>query len=307
MDEGPRARHRADIEEDAVEDVPADAPDSVGDDVEEDIQVHVTRRTRAAVAVGAVIWAVALVMLLRSQLDLRLVAPVWVLILLILMALGRRWYGPEQTAAFTQAWGHRASGRLHDGAPRWWVLLVVATFVAFLVALWTGLQWLVGIDWVPARAVITALVVVSGVGYAWILISPPQKARTQIQNETFVVALIRAALTAIVAAAAFAALTHALIDWDLVDFDDDADGTGLMTFYTWHLANAVPGHAVQALQWEAPYTYHQARVGILVIAYTLVVVGPILRYLGRTFQKFQASGGLDAQRGSSEPTAGEVV
>jgi hypothetical protein len=93
-------------------------------------------------------------------------------------------------------------------------------------------------------------------------------------------ALFTAAFVGIAAAGAFSVASYALEDAGLIAFDsENVDPAGLMEFYAWHLLNAVPGNVVNTLSWGPPYGYHETRVGVLVLAYSLLVAAPLAKYV----------------------------
>ena len=87
------------------------------------------------------------------------------------------------------------------------------------------------------------------------------------------------------AAAAFAFLTEELARHGVVEFTA-ADGSGVIVltpdpdslywFYGWHLLDALPASPLSTLKIDAPYDYAQARVGALLLVYTLLVVTPFI-------------------------------
>ena len=77
------------------------------------------------------------------------------------------------------------------------------------------------------------------------------------------------------AAAFFGALTTALAARGYIAVDGDPRRA--IDFYMWHFLDAVPVLKInETLLWNAPFTYHQSRVGLLLLIFKIVVIGPVV-------------------------------
>jgi hypothetical protein len=96
----------------------------------------------------------------------------------------------------------------------------------------------------------------------------------------FLVPPIYSADLLVVAALFFSWATFLLAERDLVRFlpgADLSDSEAILGLYLWHFLDAVPLLEVPAtLSWERPLVYDDARVGLLVLAFKVVVIVPVL-------------------------------
>ena len=98
-------------------------------------------------------------------------------------------------------------------------------------------------------------------------------------------ALRKLVLIAVLAGGAFAAATYELTLHTGIRLEDaagenaEATSNGLMNFYLWHLGNSLPGSPLETVRLEPPYEYASEWIGTLVLAYCLIVVTPVLKYV----------------------------
>ena len=77
------------------------------------------------------------------------------------------------------------------------------------------------------------------------------------------------------AAAFFGALTTALVARGYIAVDGDPRRA--IDFYMWHFLDAVPVLKInETLLWNAPLTYHQSRVGLLLLVFKIAVIAPVI-------------------------------
>jgi len=98
----------------------------------------------------------------------------------------------------------------------------------------------------------------------------------------------------------FAIVVFAGITWELVDAGwlhlygprpvgnpaghgpEPQNAAELMDFYAYQLIKAIPGSIPETLRWKAPFTYTQSRVGALVLAFTLTIGIPVVKFVAQT-------------------------
>jgi hypothetical protein len=77
------------------------------------------------------------------------------------------------------------------------------------------------------------------------------------------------------AAALFGALTTALVARGYIAVDGDPRRA--VDFYMWHFLDAIPVLKInETLLWNAPLTYHQSRVGLLLLIFKIAVIAPVI-------------------------------
>jgi hypothetical protein len=139
--------------------------------------------------------------------------------------------------------------------------------------------------WAPMRITVLVAVCVLCVWMLAGIVVSGWRRRSLSETYSLGAALHELAVTAVLAAGAFAAVTHELtLHTDIRLHDTGADNgsataAGLMTFYLWNFANFLPGSPMETLRFQPPYAYSSHWVGGLVLAYGIVVVTPVLQYL----------------------------
>lgn len=83
--------------------------------------------------------------------------------------------------------------------------------------------------------------------------------------------------------ACFGALTCFMLErgWLEITPDVGHDEHGvsrLMDFYLWHVLDAIPlAEVTETIRWEQPYTYHDSLTGVILLAFKVGIIVPVLR------------------------------
>jgi hypothetical protein len=93
----------------------------------------------------------------------------------------------------------------------------------------------------------------------------------------------------------FAALTHLLWEWGLVDLTDPScatpcplDSEHFFDFYTWHFLESIPIFRInETLHWREPLVYRGAAAGWLVVALKVAVILPLIQVI-RSYWKLRS-------------------
>jgi hypothetical protein len=87
-----------------------------------------------------------------------------------------------------------------------------------------------------------------------------------------------AVVLAFVAIIFFATLASVLADHHVIEFGAPvAEPADALDFFAWHLLDAIPGLDVtKTLRWDEPLGYSDSGVGLLVLAFKIAVIAPIV-------------------------------
>lgn len=124
----------------------------------------------------------------------------------------------------------------------------------------------------------------------------PSRADGLVGRESlFVRTWVLGGTVALLSVSVFAGVTWELYQADLVTLDPAPENPAqLVDFYMYYLVKAVPGNIPDTLKWQAPFSYEQHRVGLLLLLFMLSVAYPVVKYLTRELAaRRQASAAVD--------------
>jgi hypothetical protein len=175
---------------------------------------------------------------------------------------------------------------------------VVVAF-AVLVALSVGVVW--GATWLTDKAIDTKIVAVQiMILLLWLfpvmgileeIVGDERIQWSRVRRGELPVAALQVAVYIAFATIGFAALAAVLYQHGLIHVSGGAPEEGHLTqsneiVYLRHSLTAVPLlHIPATLNWRAPYRFSDHLGGALILAYTIVLVAPILRIFGDLVQQ----------------------
>lgn len=188
----------------------------------------------------------------------------------------------DRRTRLQSVWG-AAQHALRRVSQTFWMAVGILFLVALLQhAIIYTLTW----TWSPGRTAFTVMLALLCL-WTLALFAAPSFRNGYVKGADSVLIVIAAIVAmSMTAAGAFAGMTREALAWTDTSLrhggDEHADVTpdGLIGFYYWHLFNALPGQPLSTLRIEAPYDYTSTWVGAFVLIYSMIVIVPILAWVG---------------------------